>query len=280
MPKIEADPEESERILTELKESQEVKGAILSRLEDERQFQIRKIMRERNIHDPELAKKYLVIPSNEEMSLIVRGEIFEQALRRESGIVECNTPVAEELSSLISNPVRYGLTRRIGIQRRPDALYTNIDEKGNTVITGVGEAKMGKLNDRAIDQLESFRDELEKVSTFVDNTSSEELERYGLVEIAKLKKKRENLTQTEIEELKQQNEGELPPVIEISKSFRVTLLLPADRSHKYNGLLHEGVRWSKDNYEKAMKRLLNVKHSQFTIDQIRDITREILENWE
>jgi len=269
---------ETNSALTKVKNSQEVRGAILSRLEDNRQYEIKKMQEEHPEMRLEEIKSKIEPPNESKIALMAVGEVFENVLHNEPEIMPPETALTREITSVIENPDRYGLEDKLALTRHPDALYTEVTETGTIVITGAGEAKLGRLNARAVKQLESFLDNINKVVQFVEKSSPEELEEYGLVELAQRKKKHQPINDE--------------PFIKVGDKFRVALIIPQDRGQKYEDLVKEVPSYKRENpkeveyeipekkYQQLMKRIITIKRSKYKTEEIRETTKHILENWE
>ena len=78
-------------------------------------------------------------------------------------------PISTEILDIMQNPHKYNLEENFITLRNPDALYTHIDKSGAVVIDGIGEAKLGHLNERAINQLELFPENLKYICNLLNN---------------------------------------------------------------------------------------------------------------
>ncbi len=65
-------------------------------------------------------------------------------------------PEARELLSLLQDSNKHFFHSEFQNLRNPDAIYLRIGKDGEIIIEGIGEMKLGHLNERALSQLELF----------------------------------------------------------------------------------------------------------------------------
>jgi|GEM_PF-1930201 len=277
---VKSDPTE---IMNDIVESKVTVAAILSHLTEEekyfkkeKKYELRKELKRQNRYTTEKAleeelENYKYEPDDISVIKTVKGELFEAMLRREEKMLPEVTPLEKELASLIENPNRYNLQEILDIKRRPDTLYTKISEEGQLIIKGAGEAKSARLNERALDQILTFEDNIKKIADFIDKATPEELEKYGLAELSKAKKEWN-------EKQEYLKEEDRKPLLVINPHFRVTLIVPSDRDTGYKDMVGKTLQetFSKKDYERLMKNKVNIKRSKFSTTDISDTAHRVM----
>ena len=150
-------------------------------------------------------------PRFADKAAVIRGRIFEMLVIAEFGR---NQPVSEELVSLMKDPGRFSLEKELMQYRTPDLAFIEVDEAtGDLIVRSAGEAKAGKLDHRALQQLgpRGFIHSFEIMGQVVNATP--DLEQHGLLELARTAKK-----------------------IRIADDFAQIIFLPSDRSLKKRDL--------------------------------------------
>jgi len=110
----------------------------------------------------------------------LKGFVFEYLVNREINDDEENGYIGEFIIQCLKNPQMIGLNK--WAMRNPDHLGVQVDaEKGEAYITGMYEVKMGKLTERARDQVRDFYGNLEKVIGQINSNIKELREKSHLL---------------------------------------------------------------------------------------------------
>lgn len=150
----------------------------------------------------------------------LRGKLFEMLINADPAFGE-RSPLELELLSLAHNPDAYGLGKELGYHRNPDMAFLIVEKEDGVVIEGVGESKLGLLNERSFKQLSEtgfargVKALVEVVNTLPDP------EAHGLHEVAKARA----LLASE------------KPLLTISPEFTQLLVVPANRKIEWKSTL-------------------------------------------
>lgn len=154
----------------------------------------------------------------------VRGKLFEMLIQADPEFGE-RTPLEKELLALAHNPASFGLEKELGVYRNPDMAFLLVEKEGGTEIIGVGESKLGLLNDRSFQQL-SETGFLRGARALVDAINAiPDPEAHGLVEVAKARP------------------------IRIAPDFSQLLVVPANRNIEWKSTLINRREFSKEGRE-------------------------------
>jgi hypothetical protein len=176
------------------------------------------------------------------------------------------TPLAEEILSLIHNPVRFNLEDRLGFYRNPDLAFISIDEDQNITVHGAGEAKLGYLNYRAFRQLSSsgIKYGITRATNYLNKV--ENLEEYGLSNLAAKKKKVATSSQEDF--------------LKVSPDFKQVLIVPANKNIEDPESLIKHDDFSSNNRESMidiLKKEVEIKKAAFSYSEVLAITDYFLE---
>jgi hypothetical protein len=114
----------------------------------------------------------------------LRGKIFEMLIQADPEFGK-RTPLEKELLALAHSPDAFTLGKELGYHRNPDMAFLIVQREDGVVIEGVGESKLGLLNERSFKQLSEtgfaagVKALVEVVNTLPDPAA------HGLFEVAK-----------------------------------------------------------------------------------------------
>lgn len=173
----------------------------------------------------------------------LRGKLFEMLIQADPAFGQ-RSALEKELLALAHNPDAFGLGRLLGHHRNPDMAFLLV-QKGNGVeITGVGESKLGLLNELSYKQLsETGFARGVKALVSVVNTLPDP-ERHGLVEVAKARK----------------IVGENTPLLTISPEFTQLLVVPANRNIAWHSSLINRKEFSVEGRQRFYELLSDIRH--------------------
>lgn len=150
----------------------------------------------------------------------LRGKLFEMLINADPAFGE-RSPLELELLSLAHNPDAYGLGKELGYHRNPDMAFLIVEKEEGVVIEGVGESKLGLLNERSFKQL-SETGFARGVKALVDVVNAlPDPEAHGLVEIARAR----------------QELGLDRPLLTVAPEFTQLLVVPANRNPEWKSTL-------------------------------------------
>lgn len=114
----------------------------------------------------------------------VRGKLFEMLIQADPEFGE-RSPLEKELLALAHSPEKFGLEKELGHHRNPDMAFLLVLKDDGVEIIGVGESKLGLLNERSFKQLSETGFE-RGVDALIDVVNTlPDPESHGLVEVAK-----------------------------------------------------------------------------------------------
>ena len=176
----------------------------------------------------------------------LRGKIFEILVASDPEFGE-RSPLEKELLALAHNPDAFGLGEQLGYHRNPDMAFLIVEKEDGVVIEGVGESKLGLLNERSFKQLSEtgFAAGVKALVDVVNNLSDPE--RYGLVEVAKARRVLDSL-------------GEGRKLLTISQEFSQLLVVPANRNIEWSSTLINRREFSADGRDKFYALLKDTRH--------------------
>src|SRR3989344_3263597 len=82
----------------------------------------------------------------------VRGKLFEMLIQADPAFGD-RTPLEKELLVLAHSPEKFGLEKELGGYRNPDMAFLLFEGENGVELVGVGESKLGLLNERSFKQL-------------------------------------------------------------------------------------------------------------------------------
>jgi len=150
----------------------------------------------------------------------LRGKIFEMLIQADPAFGQ-RTALEQELLALAHAPDQFGLGKQLGYHRNPDMAFLIVQNEHGVVIEGVGESKLGLLNERSFKQLSEtgfargVKALVEVVNTLPDPAA------HGLYEVAKA---RAILAPEK-------------PLLTMSSEFSQLLVVPANRNIEWNSTL-------------------------------------------
>lgn len=114
----------------------------------------------------------------------VRGKLFEMLIQADPEFGE-RSLLEKELLDLAHNPDKFGLGKELGYHRNPDMAFLLMLKDDGVEIIGVGESKLGLLNERSFKQLSEtgFERGVDALIDVLNNLPDPEA--HGLVEVAK-----------------------------------------------------------------------------------------------
>lgn len=173
---------------------------------------------------------------------LLRGKLFEMLINADPAFGE-RSPLEKELLALAHSPEAFGLGEALGHHRNPDMAFLLVEKDDGVEITGIGESKLGLLNERSFHQL-SETGFARGVKALVEVVNGlENPNEFGLTELAAAK-------------------AQLPtdkPLLRISPDFTQMLIVPANRKPEWSSTL--------------------INRREFTIDE-RNRFRELLNDTE
>lgn len=151
---------------------------------------------------------------------MLRGKLFEMLIQADPTFGQ-RSELERELLTLAHSPEKYGLGKELGHHRNPDLAFLIVEDDEGIVITGVGESKLGLLNERSFKQL-SETGFMRGVTALVEVVNGiDDLQAHGLIELSRVKTK-----------LKQDQE-----LIRVADSFSQLLVVPANRNIEWASTL-------------------------------------------
>lgn len=191
----------------------------------------------------------------------LRGRIFEMLIQADPVFGE-RSPLEEELLKLAHTPEAFGLGKELGHHRNPDMAFLIVQKDDGIEIIGVGESKLGLLNERSYKQL-SETGFARGVNALVDlvNTLPDPAS-YGLVEVAKARK----------------DVGPDKPVLTVSPEFSQLLVVPANRHIEWPSTLLNRKEFTAQARQNFYDLLHGVKiaRAAFSTAEVAAITNRML----
>ncbi len=173
----------------------------------------------------------------------LRGKLFEMLIQADPEFGE-RTPLEKELLALAHNPDAFNLGKELGYHRNPDMAFLIVEKEDGVVIEGVGESKLGLLNERSFQQLSEtgfargVKALAEVVNTLPDPAS------HGLVEVARAR-------------------ATLAPdkqLLTISPNFTQLLVVPANRNIEWSSTLINRREFSAEGRQEFYELLNDTRH--------------------
>lgn len=194
---------------------------------------------------------------------MLRGKVFELLVGADPAFGE-RSDLEKELLALAHAPEQFNLADRLGHYRNPDMAFLIMSDGDRLILEGVGETKLGLLNDRAFQQLSDggFRKGVEALAGVI-NSLPDPLA-YGLVEVAQAK----------------QGQSPNEQLLTISPEFRQLLVVPANRKIEWVSTLLNNREFSRDERE-AFRRLLSdptrvvIAQSAFSTAEVGALAEEL-----
>lgn len=209
----------------------------------------------------------------------IRGELFEILAENDAGLgqFELRKPdqATQEMLALMHDPARFNLGGQLGHFRNPDLTTINRTGDGRVVISRIGEAKLGTINQRANSQI--FEGGLRKgVAAAVEvlNGQKDNLEQLSLSGIADLRQQ----VVTRLAQKYGVKEGKFARAdfLEVAENMEQILIVPANRNVNrpetlFNKNILKGVAGA-DDRERAKNLLENnrtaVVQAAFSVNEV------------
>lgn len=186
----------------------------------------------------------------------VRGKLFEMLIQADSEFGQ-RSALEKELLDLAHSPEKYHLEKELGHHRNPDMAFIVIESDTGVMITGVGESKLGLLNERSYKQLDEtgFAKGVKALVEVVNNLDDPAA--YGLVEVAKAGK------------------------LKIADDFTQLLVVPANRNIEWSSTLINRREFSAEGRQKFYALLEDVKRvrterAAFSTNEVVGLTEIIV----
>lgn len=206
--------------------------------------------------------------SSEGVGKQLRGKVFELLVAADPEFGQ-RSPLEKELLVLAHNPDAFGLGKELGVYRNPDMAFLLVEKEdlpaqaGGVVIEGVGESKLGLLNERSFKQLSEtgfatgVKALVEVVNRLPDPAS------HGLIEVAKAREHHQT-----------------KPVLTISPEFSQLLIVPANRTIQWSSTLINRKEFSAEGRNKFYTLLNDTRHvrtvrAAFSIAEVVGITKKV-----
>ncbi len=173
----------------------------------------------------------------------LRGKLFEMLINADPAFGE-RSPLELELLSLAHNPDAFGLGVELGYHRNPDMAFLIVEKEDGVVIEGVGESKLGLLNERSFHQLSEtgfargVKALVEVVNDLPDPAT------HGLFEVARVR-----------EEL-----GPDKPLLTMAPEFTQLLVVPANRKPGWSSTLINRREFTIDKRNQFYELLNDTEH--------------------
>lgn len=173
----------------------------------------------------------------------LRGKVFELLIQADPAFGQ-RTALEKELLALAHNPDAFGLGKELGYHRNPDMAFLIVQKEHGVVIEGVGESKLGLLNERSFKQLSEtgFARGVSALVELVNNLPDPE--KHSLHEIAKAR-------------------ATLPPgtpLLTVSSDFTQLLVVPANRNIEWASTLVNRREFTVEGREKFYELLQDRRH--------------------
>lgn len=155
----------------------------------------------------------------------IRGKLFEMLIQADPEFGE-RTPLEKELLALAHNPAGFGLEKELGVYRNPDMAFLLFEGENGVELVGVGESKLGLLNERSYKQLSEsgFTRGAHKLIEVVNNLPDPAT--HGLFEVAKVRLAHRSPAS--------RDEG---GPIRVADDFTQLLVVPANRNIEWKSTL-------------------------------------------
>lgn len=173
----------------------------------------------------------------------LRGKIFEMLIQADPAFGQ-RTALEKELLALAHNPDAFRLGKELGHHRNPDMAFLIVEKADGVVIEGVGESKLGLLNERSYKQLSEtgfargVKALVEVVNTLPDPAA------HGLIEIARARSML----------------GEGKALLTVSPEFTQLLVVPANRNIEWSSSLINRREFSMEGRQKFYELLSDIRH--------------------
>jgi hypothetical protein len=173
----------------------------------------------------------------------LRGKLFEMLIQADPAFGQ-RSALEKELLALAHNPDAFGLGKILGHHRNPDMAFLIVQKEDGVEITGVGESKLGLLNERSYKQLSEtgfargVKALVEVVNTLPDPAS------HGLVEVAKARK----------------TVAVGKPLLTIAPEFTQLLVVPANRNIAWQSSLINRKEFTMEGRQRFYELLSDIRH--------------------
>ncbi len=173
----------------------------------------------------------------------LRGKLFEMLIQADPAFGE-RSPLELELLTLAHSPDMFGLGKELGYHRNPDMAFLIVEKDDGVTIEGVGESKLGLLNERSFKQLSEtgFARGVGALVEVINNLPDPEA--HGLVEVARAK-------------------AALPegkPLLTIAPEFIQLLVVPANRHIEWASSLINRKEFTKEGREQFYELLEDTRY--------------------
>lgn len=169
----------------------------------------------------------------------LRGKLFELLINADPAFGQ-RTALEKELLKLAHSPDAFGLGKELGYHRNPDMAFLIVEKADGVTIEGVGESKLGLLNERSFHQLSEtgFARGVRALVDVVNNVPDPAA--HGLIEVARAR------------------EGLAPgkSLLTVSPEFTQLLVVPANRTPEWSSTLINRREFTMDG-RKQFKELLS-----------------------
>ena len=200
----------------------------------------------------------LGMSSTEGAGKMIRGKLFEMLINADHEFGE-RTPLEKELLDLAHNPDKYGLGKELGYHRNPDMAFLLMQKADGVEIIGVGESKLGLLNERSFKQL-SETGFARGVKALVDIVNTiPDPESRGLHEVAKAR--------AELAHDK--------PLLTVSEIFSQLLVVPANRHVEWKSTLlnrREFTNEGRQQFYDLLEHHVRVQRAAFSTAEVSALT--------
>ncbi len=172
----------------------------------------------------------------------LRGKLFEMFIQADPAFGQ-RSALEQELLALAHSPDQFGLGKQLGYHRNPDMAFLIVQKEDGVVIEGVGESKLGLLNERSFKQLSEtgfargVKALVEVVNTLPDPAA------HGLVEVAKARA----LLSPE------------KPLLTVSPEFTQLLVVPANRNIEWSSSLINRREFSMEGRQQFYELLSDIR---------------------
>lgn len=194
----------------------------------------------------------------------IRGKLFEMLIQADPAFGE-RSSLEQELLMLAHSPELFGLEKELGHHRNPDLAFLIVERDDGVTIEGVGESKLGLLNERSFRQL-SETGFTRGVNALVEVVNSlEDPAACGLVEIARVK-------------------DALPAdqqVLTIDTDFSQLLVVPANRNTAWSSTLVNRREFTAEGRKQFYElledtRRVRTANAAFSTAEVSSLTKELI----
>lgn len=217
--------------------------------------------REQRFHEERLGLPH----AEQDERMVMRGKVFELLVSADPAI-HVPSQAGEELLALLHGPNRFNLAQTLGYPRNPDLAFLVVEEKdGGLIIKAAGECKLGRLNARALKQLDGgFLQGFTKAMEVINHRS--DLSSYGLTELSRI-----------------QQAARSQPFLRLAPDFHLRLVVPANRDTRDTDNLLKTEELSPAERERFHELLghdgtVTVVKAAFSIAEVATIAHALLDD--